>query len=110
LLTAWNHAIRCGFDIESACALLLLIRWSTVRSRHAPLLAEVIGVGPGKSLENKVRLAQTYYAVPDIQTTCAVLADFVSEVRAQRGKKITPVVADKLIVDAQAIMTAIGCN
>jgi hypothetical protein len=51
-----------------------------------------------------------YYAVPDIQTICAVLTNFVSEVQAQRGKKITATLADKLIVHAKAIMTAIGCN
>ena len=61
---------------------------------------DVTGVGPGKSLANKVALAQTYYAVPDRQATCAVLTGFVNEVRAQRGKKIAPNLADKLTADA----------
>jgi hypothetical protein len=74
------------------------------------LLADVTGVGPGKSLADKVRLAQTYYAVPDIQATCAMLTDFVREIRAQRGKKIPVEVADDLASDAQSIMTAIGCE
>ncbi len=75
------------------------------------LYLNVIGVGSGKSLANKVKLAQVYYAANDMQATCAVLTDFVIEVRAQRGKKIKPTaLADELITDAQAIMTAIGCN
>jgi hypothetical protein len=88
----------------------------TVASTPAPgsllqqLLDDVTGVGPGKSLANKVKLAQTYYAVPDRQATCAVLTGFVNEVRAQRGKKIAPNLADKLTADARVIMSRIGCS
>jgi probable HAF family extracellular repeat protein len=76
----------------------------------AALLTEVTGVGPGQSLANKVTAAQTYYAVPDIQATCAMLTGFVNEVQAQDGKKIDPTLDAKLIADAQAIEAAIGCN
>ena len=68
------------------------------------------GVGPGRSLADKVALAQTYLAVPDVQATCAVLTGFVNQVQAQRGKKLPPALADQLTTDAQAIMAAIGCN
>lgn len=74
------------------------------------LLGDVTGVGPGKSLGNKVRLMQTYYAVPDSQATCAVLTDFVNEVRAQQGKKVEVELANELIAEAQAIAVAVGCN
>jgi hypothetical protein len=74
------------------------------------LLGDVTGVGPGKSLANKVKLMQTYYAVPDTEATCAVLTDFVSEVLAQEGKKLKVELANELIVEAQAIKVAIGCN
>ena len=74
------------------------------------LATDVAGVGPGKSLANKVALAQTYYAVPNVQATCTVLTGFVNEVRAQRGKKLTTGLADELTAEAQAIMTAIGCK
>ena len=75
------------------------------------LLNDVTGVGPGKSLENKVALAQTYYAVPDVQATCAVLTDFISQVKALAGKKkLATALSDQLIADAQVIMEAIGCN
>ena len=75
------------------------------------LLVDVTGIGPGKSLANKVRLAQTYYVVPDIQATCAVLADFVREVSAQAGKKkLTANQGATLTSDAIAIMAALSCN
>lgn len=75
----------------------------------ATLLMEVRGVGPGTSLADKVAMAQTYYAVPDIQATCAVLAGFVNEVNAQAGKKISQQLDTKLIADALAIEAAIVC-
>jgi len=85
-----------------------------VRTGHvaplAALLAEVTGVGPGTSLADKVALAQTYFAVPDIHTTCTVLKGLVSEVQAQAGKKISSQLSIQLIADANAIETAIGCN
>ena len=75
------------------------------------LAADVAGVGSGKSLANKVTLAQTYYEVPDVQATCAVLTDFVREVKAQAAKKkLTATQAATLTSDANAIMAALGCN
>ena len=75
------------------------------------LLTDVTGVGSGKSLANKVTLAQTYYAVPDIQATCAVMTDFVNEVSAQAGKKkLTATQAATLTSDANDIKVAIGCD
>ena len=88
----------------------LTLKVSAVDALLEELAAAVVGVGPGKSLANKVAMAQTYYAVPDDQATCAVLHAFMNEVRAQRGKEISPDMADNLIADAQAIMTAIGCD
>jgi len=67
--------------------------------------------GGGKRLADKVKLAQVYYEANDIPATCAVLSDFVSQLRNKgTRKKITAATADQLIVDTQTIMTAIGCN
>ena len=96
----FSSAASLRFSVSAADAVALLNQ----------LLADVAGVGPGRSLADKVALAQTYYAVPDVQATCAVLTDFGNEVRAQRGKKIAIEVADELTADAQAIMSAIGCE
>lgn len=74
------------------------------------LLENVTGIGPGSSLANKVQRAQASYIRADLSATCAMLAAFGHEVRAQRGKKLTASLADQLTTDSQAIMTAIGCN
>lgn len=70
----------------------------------------VTGVGPGSSLADKINLVQTYLAVPDVQSACAMLNAFQNQVRAQRGKKLTVELADELTADAEAIQAAIGCN
>jgi len=74
------------------------------------LRADVTGVGPGKSLANKVSRAQTNYARADIEATCGVLRGFKNQVRAQSGKKLTGTQAAGFRSDASAIMEAIGCN
>jgi hypothetical protein len=74
------------------------------------LLGEVLGVGPGKSLAEKLVLAVLYYAAKDVRATCTVLSAFVNEAQAQAGKKIGLELDEKLIAEAQAIETAIGCN
>ena len=70
----------------------------------------VSGVGPGKSLANKVAQAQAFNAAKDYQATCAMLNAFQNQVRAQRGKKLTDEIAIKLTGDAQAIIDIIGCD
>lgn len=73
------------------------------------LLAKTRGIGPGRSLSNKVRAADAYYAVPDVQAACAALAGFVQEVEAQSSKKVAQHTADELIADAESIERALGC-
>jgi len=83
---------------------------SPVSLRLAGLFTKVQGIGSGKSLANTVMFAQTYYAVPDTQSTCATLTGFVNEVKAQRGKKISPLTAAQLLATAQAIDVALNCQ
>ena len=70
----------------------------------------VTGAGPGNSLANKIMLAQTYLDVPDEESACLILGDFLNQVRAQRGKKLTEEQADAFTADATAIIAAIGCD
>jgi uncharacterized membrane protein len=73
------------------------------------LSARVRGVGPGKSLQNKLRRASAHFASQEGHATCAVLRSFVLEVRAQVGKSITRESAGQIVEDVRAIRTAIGC-
>jgi hypothetical protein len=74
------------------------------------LLAEVTGIGPGTSLADKVRLARTYFAVPDPQAGCAVMDAFQNEVRAQRGKLVPAGLAEAFIFEAQGVKISEGCK
>lgn len=74
------------------------------------LLARVNGVGPGKSLVNKVSLANAYHEVPDVLSTCLMLGAFVNEVHAQTGKKIRPTLAEELVAEAEVISGRLACQ
>jgi probable HAF family extracellular repeat protein len=99
-----------GIDSRTGDTNAYLLQAVSPAAQLAALLTEVKGVGPGQSLANKVALAQDYYAVSDIPATCTVLAGFVSEVRAQSGKKISPQLDAKLIANAQLGEAEIGCK
>lgn len=69
----------------------------------------VAGVGPGKSLTAKVTAIQDSLADDDTAEACAILDDFMNEVNAQTGKKISTAVAASLIAQANGIRAALGC-
>lgn len=70
----------------------------------------VTGEGPGRSFADKLMLVQTYLDVPDEESACLLMGDFLNQVRAQRSKKLTEEQADQFTADAVAIMDAIGCD
>jgi hypothetical protein len=55
-------------------------------------------------------LAAAYLEVPDELSACLMLGDFLNQVRAQRGKKLTEEQADTFTSDAEDIIAAIGCD
>jgi len=66
------------------------------------LQADVTGFGPARILEKTVAQAQVYYAVPDIQATCAAMQFFDYEVRViWRLSKATRKAASWKITTAQ---------
>jgi hypothetical protein len=69
----------------------------------------VKGVGPGRSLADKVKDAQTALGRNDVPGTCSILGAFINEVKAQSGKKILPTTAAALVADATRIKTVLGC-
>lgn len=71
------------------------------------LLVAVTGVGPGRSLEAKVRAAVA--GLPDSSLACEPLGDFVDEVQAQSGKRIPAATAALLIADATRIHAVLAC-
>jgi hypothetical protein len=83
---------------------------SPVSVQLAGLLTKVKRVGPGKSLANAVMFAQTYYAVSDIQATCATLTGFMGTVSSQSGKHIDKLTATQLLATAHAIEVALNCK
>ena len=73
------------------------------------LLAAVQGVGPGNSLNAKVKAIQSAIAAGDETGACKQLNAFKNEVRAQTGKKIPAATAAALQREADRVSAAIGC-
>jgi hypothetical protein len=113
----WTMRLDLGAQVPIAFATVPCCEAMAVRSGQvapglllAALLKEVTGVGPGRRLAEKVALAQTYYAVPDVEATCAVLSGFVDEVKELVGKKISPQLDATIVANARVTMAAIGCH
>ena len=79
-----------------------------VADKLAALSAKVNGVEPGRSLSNKVRLAETHFRASNFREMCSALTAFVNEVWEKSGKTIDPTLAQKLASDAYAIQAACG--
>jgi hypothetical protein len=71
--------------------------------------AAVAGVGPGKSLANKLSDAQAASSAGDVAGACSILDSFTGEVNAQNGKKISASTAASLIESVTRIETVLGC-
>jgi uncharacterized delta-60 repeat protein len=69
----------------------------------ADLERAVVGVGPGRSLVQKVRQAEAYLRCRDVGATIRALKAFVNEVRAQAGKSIARGLAARLTASATRI-------
>ena len=67
------------------------------------------GVGPGSSLFDKASAAQTAFAGGGITTSCGALADYLSQVKAQSGKKIPAATAAALTTLATRIRLLMSC-
>jgi len=70
---------------------------------------EVKRIGPGTSLAHKVTQAMADLSRGNLSGTCATLTAFIYEVRAQRGKSISPSRTGDLISQAQQIRAALHC-
>jgi hypothetical protein len=110
-----GHQLSCKVTVTymlfpttvSATSATVLIKGAD--AQLTDLSAAVAGVGPGKSLANKLSDAQAALSAGDVAGTCSILGSFVSEVNAQTGKKISPATAASLIADATRIETVLGC-
>jgi HYR domain len=75
----------------------------------ADLLVAVTGVGPGTSLADKVKQAQSYLAAHDVPDACSTLTALINELKAQSGKTISSGQAATLITTVNRIRTVLGC-
>jgi uncharacterized delta-60 repeat protein len=74
----------------------------------ADLERAVVGVGPGRSLVQKVRQAEASLRKRDVGSAIRTLKAFIDEVRAQAGKSIPRPLAAELIATATQIAHVLG--
>jgi hypothetical protein len=79
-----------------------------VQQQLASLYNQVVGVGSGKSLADKVTLIQGYVEVGNKAEACGTLGAFINEVTTQSAR-IGPTLAAQLITQAMNIQTGLGC-
>jgi len=106
-------AISAGVTTRSGLIRFRLISLSFGQPTEAlieNLLESVTGVGPGRSLADKVALVQAYYAAGDVVAACAMLGDFQRQVKAQNGKKLSALQATEFLGEAEEIGEGIGCE
>ena len=97
-------------DANSPVSASFTVTVEGAAAQLSDLASAVQGVGPGKSLAEKVHAAQSSLAAGNIGQTCSTLGAFIHEVRAQAGKKIGSSQARQLIADAQRIQAVLSCQ
>jgi len=75
----------------------------------AALSAEVVGLRRGTSLADKMAIARARFNSGEVRKACEALNALRNEVRAQTGKNITLIDAQKLIADVEDLRTALAC-
>ena len=84
------------------------------RPTTADLIDSVEALGLPSKIEGpllaKLNGAEKNIASGDTAGACDKLASFISQVKAQRGKKIPAAVAADLIADAEAVRGSLGCG
>ncbi|MDQ6760471.1 MAG: HYR domain-containing protein, partial [Acidobacteriota bacterium] len=91
----------------SACSFTVHVKG--VVEQLQDLLIAVTDQGPGKSLASKVQEALNAVQSGKTSEACSILSDFMSEVKAQSGKKLTNAQATSFLTDAARIRSVLGC-
>ena len=105
-----NKGVIAGTGTDNLTGAAFMFVLTPVAEALAALRTEVKDVGPGRSLANKVKLAEAYYLAHDTEATCAVLAGFTYEVKVLAHHRIDRTLAKQWVADARAIEAAIGCR
>jgi hypothetical protein len=114
LLEAFISAVRAqsGKHIDAAHAEHMVMHARMVIDALALtwLSEAATATGASAGLKSKASLARTYFAVPDVAATCATLAAFDSEARAESGKTVDAPSASRLIEYSESIQVSLSCH
>jgi hypothetical protein len=94
---------------EYAAAVTILTPSQGIAQLRAAVMAAGLAPDLRKALTAKLDAALGALAEGRTRAACSALADFLSQVRAQRGKAISTATADAWLTEATRLRTAIGC-
>ncbi len=105
-----NNGVITGGITDAVGTMHGFVAYPSAAAELADLLGAVEGVGPGRSLERKLRVAQQALSRGDTAATCASLRAFIAEVHAQSGRHIDSQVAASFTAEAESIASALACG
>jgi hypothetical protein len=76
----------------------------------ASLAAAVANLKPAAGLAAKMALVQSYFAVPNVRSTCSALSAFSESVRDQTGKYLSAPQAAALLAEARQVKQELSCQ
>jgi len=94
---------------EYAAAVTILTPSQGIAQLRAAVTAAALAPDVRNALTAKLDAALGALAEGRTRAACSALADFLSQVRAQRGKAISTATADAWLTEATRLRTAIGC-
>lgn len=95
---------------NTSTAKIFTITVKSAATQLTELKAAVTTLPPGTSLADKAQAALTAAQAGNTTTACGALREFLNEVRAQEGKKLTKAQAQQLSADATRIRAVLGCR
>ena len=97
---------------QAACTLIVHVKGAAEQINDLIALVQSLGLHPGTANSLLVKLQGAASALDrgNLQAACGNLGDFLNEVNAQTGRKLTAAQANLLIAEATRIRAVLGCR
>jgi hypothetical protein len=109
--TVWQSNSGNGTYVDMAFAIYVAAFSDQISDLEELVTSLALPAGIDNSLQVKLNDALTAANGGDTASACTALKDFISQVRAQQGKKkISAQDGEQLIAEAQRIQAVLGCS
>jgi hypothetical protein len=109
LLASGKVLVAGGLGPNGMLASAELFTPATAAELGPPLVADSLGMGPGKALASKATAIQTAVNAGQTARACAGITGYLALVKAHTGKKLTTDQAIQLTNEATDLAGELGC-